>query len=233
MKKEIVLAVVLGCAAVSYCDVLVAWDVGSSRPGTIPAGWTTWDNSMTNGVASTVNGITIQTSTTSSNAANVAQITGGGTDASFRYIAAPLMTLVVADEMVYEDYLSTAVASSKDFTISGLDAGKEYQIQLVGSFMHAGNNISITKDGVLLGNLIPDGDSTANLVVFSDYISVTGTDTVTFTFDRSVAGGGNANQLGISGVIVNVIPEPATLGLFAISGVVLLALRRKIRFAAE
>ena len=238
MKKGIVLAVVLGCAAVSYCDLVAAWDFGNSGPAA-RSEWMTWENpNMTNGASITTNGVTLSlalTGTPTFNAANP------GSMASATFEGTPLAPAIITNDGnlnpqrgVFGDCMSSLQVAGATMTLSGLTAGKTYEIQFIGLFGSVTDQtLTISQDGAPVVSMA-NGANTYH-VIYSSVFTFTATagDTdVAFALNR--LGTGNTNQQGIAGMIVmEVVPEPATFGMLVVSGIALMFARRKIRSSVE
>ena len=212
----------------SHATVVAAWDFGDRRGRTVPSGWTIWSTAdMSNKVSSTVGGLTLGIDYAAGNfAVNAKQINA---NANFIAEDPALLTLATdtAGQRVYEDYLAQLNTADPVFTLSGLDAGKEYRVQFLGSFSADGKNISVSQDGAGAINIIEGTNSVANDVAYSRYFSFTasaGDTDVAFQLDN--INGNNLNQ-GVSGMMVEIVPEPAALGLLSAAGGLLLWIRRR------
>ena len=213
MKKRAVFAVV--CAAVLMtahvqAAVVAAWDF-MDRRGAPEAGWTEWTTSdMTNGVANTAGGITIDVeySGGSDNFYEGVKQIDGRANFIAEDPALLMLTTNAAGQNVYEDYLGQLNVSQPVFTLSGLTPGYEYKVQFVGTFNLDGKNISVSQDGAAAINIIEGANSVANDIAYSRYFMFTAAAGNTdVSFELNNIGGVNQQQ-GVCGVIVDaVFPE--------------------------
>ena len=239
MKKEIVLAVLLGCTAVSYCDLVAAWDFSDSGPAA-RSEWMTWANdNMTNGASITTNGVTLTLTLTGTPTFNAANPSNMQYYATFE--GTPLVPGIIENDGsknpqrgVFGDSIASLQVAGATMTLSGLTAGKTYEIQFIGLFGSVTDQtLTISQDGAPVVSMA-NGANTFH-VIYSSIFTFTATDLdtdVSFALNR--LGTGNTNQQGIAGMIVmEVVPEPATFGMLVVSGVALMFARRKIRSSVE
>jgi len=188
-----------------HAAVVAAWDFLDTR-GTPEAGWTEWITSdMTNGVANTVGGITIDVeySGGSSNFFGGAKQINDAANFIAEDPALLMLTTNSAGQNVYEDYLGGLNLSKPVFTLSGLTPGNDYKVQFVGTFAINGKNISVSQDGAPAINIIEGTDSVANDIAYSRYFTFTATAGNTdVSFELNNINGNNTQQ-GVCGVIVD------------------------------
>lgn len=244
MKKRLMIAgLLLASVASSYGTVVAAWDLSSSKnmAGGVPTGWTKWDNGalVTNHTASTAGGLTItHTSTAVANPYANAQALIGNTETFNVYSNAPSLyafadyTSGASRNVLGDAVVSLGAGSQQKLTISGLTAGQQYQIQLVGTFQLVSpltnQFINVTQDGAAAAQIttVGFGDSSVARVVFSSYYLFTATALDTDVQFGFASGSGLQNKNGISAVMVNTIPEPATMSMLGLAGMTILFIRR-------
>lgn len=207
-----------------YGDVVQGWDLGSGNTTAVPAGWTTWNNDtvVTVGASSTVGGLTL----TYTSGGPLTLGNTPGTTPMFN--SAPL--LLAGNNGVFRDsVLLPSAPATTVFTLSGLTAGRTYEIQFTGQITAAAGgtgtrNIAISKDGAAAVNVLttPQATDTWFSSPIFTFVATSGDLDTAFTLTKV-----NAGNSGISGIIVNTIPEPATMGLLGATGFMLLWLRRR------
>ena len=201
--KKIIMLLVAGFMGAGHCQVIAAWDFSSERGAKVPAKWTIWTSERMEHGSSTAGGLTL-THTAGKLFFNSVQIDDG----TFTAVAPALLPLKTdgASQSVYEDMI-TQLNGSQQFTLSGLTPGVTYQVQFLGSFARADQNLIIVWNGERPVNLISEGASVDRQVVYSSYFTIAATDSrkdVSFSFNRR--GTGNMNSQGISGMVVSVAP---------------------------
>jgi hypothetical protein len=225
MKTIILMAVVATFMGTSVqADIVAAWDFSDAESNS-DTSWTTWSSiNYTNGTASpTVGGLTLEnTSFTFKNNENK------GPD--FEYQADPAL-LVPTSDGVQRDWFD--MNGDQVLTLTGLTPDQEYRFQFLGTTQQKdvakNRNITMTLDdaGGTTADLHADGTAFQGnqwYAGYSQYFTFTATagDTdMVMTFSET--GGG---KKGLSGLIVEAVPEPATLGLFACAGIALVTRRR-------
>ena len=211
--------------------VVVAWDFSDQRqPGIPTPGWTTISTTQMVNTGSTVNGITIELTDGGldiDDSGHTNQFPGGIT---FVEDAIPLISLAAngnAEQRIYEDWFGDVRRDDPTYTISGLTPDLQYTFQFVASF-NAAEQITVEQDGVLQLPIQSSGDAAAGNIVYSSYytfMATPGDTDVAFTFDGATSG--NAPQYGLSGLVIDAIPEPSALGLLAVGILAGLGERRR------
>lgn len=117
-----------------------------------------------------------------------------------------------------------------DYELSGLTEGQWYRLQFVGTIhkLQTGRNLVLTVDSKTAG-LFADpavGDGSNPYGGYSEYLTFTADATGTVALDFS---GEGAGQKAMGGIIVETIPEPATIGMIGFAGTAIMLIRRRIR----
>ena len=200
--------------------VVAAWDFGDVRIGEVPAGWTTWTSSdMSNLVSTTVGDLTLSLSATQA-VISVSQIDALGIWSE----QAPALLALDNDlisQNVYEDYLSNMTANrATTLTLSGLTAGKQYQIQFLGVFVPTTNaqTIAVTQDGAAADGITYTAGTTGEYrVAYSHYYNFTATETNT-DVQFGFVGPSNAGKNGLAGMIVKQVNPAGFYSLTILGG---------------
>ena len=209
-KRSIIAGLLVGGAVSVYGAGIQGWDVGNGSGAAVPSTWTTWDNTSAEvGGSSTVGGLTL---THTSGA-----FSGWGKSSGLSvFDSAP--ELLAGAEGVFRDGASIGTTPAV-LTLSGLTAGRTYEIQFT-TTIQSGRNLKIIQDGTTTKNVLST-TLTTDTWVYSPVFTFTATaGDLDTAFSITKVGGGSGCQ--ITGVIVNAIPEPETVGMLDLAGMVVL-----------
>jgi len=197
--------------ASAYGGTVSAWDFSDNR-GAGSSPWNLYSLAdATNGIVSTVNGISL----TVANGGSIGEKVGQ-TDANFRYADGlpPILALTTSttDQNVYEDWL-WGFDGTQTVTLSGLVENQAYKLQVLGSWRsNAGANLTttISTNGVDTGLLIDT--PVANDVAYSTNLQFAADASGVFTLGF-VQADPAAFHAGIAGLMIETIggvepPEP-------------------------
>jgi len=232
MKMRILIAVLATFAGLSVqAGVVAAWDFNGLVNDTATAGWTSFSNGANNAVTVTFTGdeylgdgdVTLTQAATGSGTSRIQIVVS-------TFEAAPALFSAASTEM--NDGFD--LVGTQDFTLSGLVENQAYRLQFIGNVNHNGGgnlkanrDLKMTVDGQT-ALLFPD-DSVLTIAqvdgAYSEY--------VTYTADALgrisvLFGEENAGTKAVGGLIVETVPEPATVGLFALFGGGIFWIRRRI-----
>lgn len=228
MMKKVIIAGLLAGAVSSYGDVIAAWNFKTGTDATVSAGWTTF--TVADSATVTTGGLTL---TQDASGAAIAKSIIPVTDLSLD----PAIQILSSTDFLKGFDLNDALTAIdvQGFTLSGLTVGQEYRLQFAGSVQYKDTpderNLTMAVDGGAAHSLL--GLPPAGIVAppnydnviyygYSDYAVFTATDGDVALVFGEISSGNKA----VSGLIVETIPEPATIGMLGLGALLTLFVRR-------
>ncbi|QHI69729.1 PEP-CTERM sorting domain-containing protein [Tichowtungia aerotolerans] len=219
--KWIIASIVLTGALCARADVIL-WDLNYDENAIYMA---TVDDFVALGVAGNLSGAAVsQVVASSTNSMSDGTITLSYSAGLAQSVSGPDGIVTNVDNGVLCDYLYLAAGGNEGpvtMQIAGLSSSllsdTQYYLYLIGAGDNTNQGTSFTFDSATLDTVSGTGTPSDAVATFTFTTGSTVNDTLEFTWDRI----GSNDYSGFNGFAIVAVPEPATIGLVGISGVLL------------